>query len=222
MHSRNQLTLVTLKVSAGSTCTYSSFSNLLKQISPWISRYPSFLFVSFLPRFDPKAKDKGRDNSKAWCFLENVRDPEEPRSGCFPDVKWSSRDGRFWSSDACSGLPAPEYAAEGAKVKVTSSRSKIGILATSDPTISFEDIIDISQSVVEIPSSDTDYELELDDELELDVDIYGENGTDVVYFGDLGEIDVDLEIDSTTENQIDSTTENQTQTEYPISFSFEE
>ena len=207
------------KVCARSTCTYSSFNNLLKQISPWISQYPSFLFVSFFPRFDPKAKDKGRDNSKAWCFLENVRDPEEPRSGCFPDVKWSSRDGRFWSSDACSGLPAPEYAAEGAKVKVTSSRSKIGILATSDPTISFEDIIDISQSVVEIPSLDADDELDLDDELELGVelelddDIYDENGTDVAYFEDLGEIDIDLEIDSTTENQ--------TQTEYPISFSFE-
>ena len=189
----------------------------------------SISFLCFLlPRFDPKAKDKGRDNSKAWCFLENVRDPEEPRSGCFPDVKWSSRDGRFWSSDACSGLPAPEYAAEGAKVKVTSSRSKIGILATSDPSISFEDIIDISQSVVEIPSLDADDELDLDDELELgdelgiDVDIYGENGTDVAYFDDLGEIDVYLEIDSTTENQLDSTTENQTQTEYPISFSFEE
>ena len=210
--------------------TYSCFNNLLKQISPWISQYPSFLFVSIFPRFDPKAKDKGRDNSKAWCFLENVRDPEEPRSGCFPDVKWSSRDGRFWSSDACSGLPAPEYAAEGAKVKVTSSRSKIGILATSDPTISFEDIIDISQSVVEIPSLDADDELDHDDELELGVelelddDIYDENGTGVVYLGDvvdLGEIDVDLEIDSTTENQLDSTTANQTQTEYPISFSFE-
>lgn len=40
-----------------------------------------------------------------WCFLENVRDHSNPQSGCFSDTTWSSRDGRFWSSEACEGLP---------------------------------------------------------------------------------------------------------------------
>ncbi len=43
-----------------------------------------------------------------WCFLENVRDPTDPKSGCYPDTKWSHRDGRFWSSAACDGLPPLE------------------------------------------------------------------------------------------------------------------
>lgn len=40
-----------------------------------------------------------------FCFLENVRDPTEPKSGCYDDTTWSAKDGRFWSSDACNGLP---------------------------------------------------------------------------------------------------------------------
>ena len=43
-----------------------------------------------------------RDNlNKVWCFLENVRDPLNPQSGCYSDVTWSEKDGRFWSSIAC-------------------------------------------------------------------------------------------------------------------------
>ena len=39
--------------------------------------------------------------AQVWCFLENVRSPTDPRSGCYSDVTWSERDGRFWSSKAC-------------------------------------------------------------------------------------------------------------------------
>jgi len=66
-------------------------------------------------------EDDQTDNlAKVWCFLENIRDPRNPRSGCYQDVTWSERDGRFWSSLACfespdieggiktsSGLPKP-------------------------------------------------------------------------------------------------------------------
>ena len=37
-----------------------------------------------------------------WCFLENVFDPLKPISRCYKDAKWSSKDGRFWSYEACS------------------------------------------------------------------------------------------------------------------------
>ena len=37
-----------------------------------------------------------------------MRDPTDPKSGCYPDTKWSHRDGRFWSSAACDGLPPLE------------------------------------------------------------------------------------------------------------------
>ena len=56
-------------------------------------------YFAICHRFDPDAEE-----SNAWCFLENVRDPGDPRSGCFTDVKWSSKDGRFWSGLACKGL----------------------------------------------------------------------------------------------------------------------
>jgi len=45
---------------------------------------------------------------KVWCFLENVRDPQDPKSGCYSDTTWSKLDGRFWSSQACDGLPPIE------------------------------------------------------------------------------------------------------------------
>ena len=51
-------------------------------------------------------EDDTSDNlEKVWCFLENVRDPVNPESGCYPDVKWSERDGRYWSSLACFESP---------------------------------------------------------------------------------------------------------------------
>ena len=51
-------------------------------------------------------EDDTSDNlEKVWCFLENVRDPLNPESGCYPDVKWSERDGRYWSSLACFESP---------------------------------------------------------------------------------------------------------------------
>ena len=37
--------------------------------------------------------------------MENVRDHNNPTSGCYSDTTWSSKDGRFWSSMACKGLP---------------------------------------------------------------------------------------------------------------------
>jgi len=66
-------------------------------------------------------EDDQTDNlDKVWCFLENIRNPAEPKSGCYSDVIWSERDGRYWSSLACfhspdiergvkkqSGLPRP-------------------------------------------------------------------------------------------------------------------
>jgi len=51
-------------------------------------------------------EDDSTDNlDKVWCFLENIRDPLEPESGCYSDTKWSERDGRFWSSLACFQAP---------------------------------------------------------------------------------------------------------------------
>ena len=45
------------------------------------------------------------DINPVWCFLENIREPSDPQSGCYSDTQWSSSDGRFWSSEACKGLP---------------------------------------------------------------------------------------------------------------------
>jgi len=45
---------------------------------------------------------------EVWCFLENIRSPEEPRSGCYSDIQWSAKDGRFWSSLACIKDPDVE------------------------------------------------------------------------------------------------------------------
>jgi len=51
-------------------------------------------------------EDNDGDNlDKVWCFLENIRDPLDPHSGCYSDTKWSERDGRFWSSLACTQAP---------------------------------------------------------------------------------------------------------------------
>jgi hypothetical protein len=49
--------------------------------------------------------DDGDSVNPVWCFLENIRDPANPASGCYPDTTWSPRDGRFWSAEACKGLP---------------------------------------------------------------------------------------------------------------------
>jgi hypothetical protein len=47
--------------------------------------------------------DKNTDDNinQIWCFLENIRDPREPVSGCYQDTTWSAKDARFWSSEAC-------------------------------------------------------------------------------------------------------------------------
>ena len=51
-------------------------------------------------------EDDDTDNlDKVWCFLENIRDPLNPSSGCYSDTKWSERDARFWSSLACFQAP---------------------------------------------------------------------------------------------------------------------
>jgi len=50
--------------------------------------------------------DNESDNlDKVWCFLENIRDPEDPKSGCYSDTTWSAKDGRYWSSLACTQDP---------------------------------------------------------------------------------------------------------------------
>merc|ERR1719391_480875 len=41
----------------------------------------------------------------AFCFLENVRDPLNPKSGCYSDTQWSEKDARFWSHLACTDSP---------------------------------------------------------------------------------------------------------------------
>ena len=54
----------------------------------------------------PRLEDDKDDNlDKVWCFLENIRDPSTPQSGCYDDVTWSERDGRYWSSLACFESP---------------------------------------------------------------------------------------------------------------------
>ncbi|CAB4054633.1 unnamed protein product [Lepeophtheirus salmonis] len=50
--------------------------------------------------------DVKKDNiDTVWCFLENIRDPNDPTSGCYEDTTWSPSDGRFWSAKACGGIP---------------------------------------------------------------------------------------------------------------------
>ena len=67
-------------------------------------------------------EDDTTDNlEKVWCFLDNIRDPANPQSGCYKDVKWSHRDGRFWSSLACFESPDIEG---GIKRKINDSRDE--------------------------------------------------------------------------------------------------
>jgi len=50
----------------------------------------------------PPRDDVGiQDLEFGWCFLENIRDPQNPSEGCYEDVQWSEVDGRFWSNIAC-------------------------------------------------------------------------------------------------------------------------
>ena len=66
----------------------------------------SVIFVCYLLFAIAGHEDDTSDNlDKVWCFLENVRDPRAPHSGCYSDVKWSERDARFWSSLACFESP---------------------------------------------------------------------------------------------------------------------
>ena len=37
----------------------------------------------------------GNDFEQAFCFLENVRDPLNPKSGCYSDTQWSEKDARW-------------------------------------------------------------------------------------------------------------------------------
>jgi hypothetical protein len=53
-----------------------------------------------------RLEDDSTDNlDKVWCFLENIRDPLESKSGCYSDTIWSEREGRFWYSLACFQAP---------------------------------------------------------------------------------------------------------------------
>ena len=61
--------------------------------------------IIFMDSIDNNLRD---DHDPVWCFLENVRDPANPKSGCYSDTRWSAKDGRFWSARACDGLPPIE------------------------------------------------------------------------------------------------------------------
>ena len=51
--------------------------------------------VVTIPRSTCRLEDDSTDNlDKVWCFLENIRDPGQPRQGCYSDTQWSERDGR--------------------------------------------------------------------------------------------------------------------------------
>jgi hypothetical protein len=54
-------------------------------------------------------ENEGDNLDKVWCFLENIRDPQDARSGCYSDTTWSSRDGRYWSALACTQAPDIGY-----------------------------------------------------------------------------------------------------------------
>ena len=84
-----------------STYIHTLYANIsLKEL--WICCCFSFPGHLNVCRVDTNLND---EINPVWCFLENVRDHSNPRSGCFSDTTWSSRDGRFWSSEACKGLP---------------------------------------------------------------------------------------------------------------------
>lgn len=59
-----------------------------------------------IPRGNCSGFDKNSDDNidEIWCFLENIRDPKDPVSGCYEDTTWSPRDARFWSSRACQHI----------------------------------------------------------------------------------------------------------------------
>ena len=63
------------------------------------------LIIFFFNSVDNNHRD---EHDPVWCFLENVRDPANPESGCYKDTRWSAKDGRFWSARACDGLPPIE------------------------------------------------------------------------------------------------------------------
>ena len=68
----------------------------------FVSKFSTHIFFN---RVDNNLRD---DHDPVWCFLENVRDPANPKSGCYSDTRWSAKDGRFWSARACDGLPPIE------------------------------------------------------------------------------------------------------------------
>ena len=94
-----------------------------------VRNYEGTFLISHISRYSGRPRgnctgleDDTSDNlEKVWCFLENIRDPTNPQSGCYQDVKWSHRDGRFWSSLACFESPDIEG---GIKRKINDSRDE--------------------------------------------------------------------------------------------------
>ena len=41
---------------------------------------------------------------KPWCFLSNLRNPNNPTQNCYMDVRWSATYGSFYSHEACVRL----------------------------------------------------------------------------------------------------------------------
>eukprot|EP00093_Oithona_nana_P006727 06727.XXX_78127_79702_1 [CDS] Oithona nana genome sequencing. len=41
---------------------------------------------------------------KPWCFLSNLRNPNNPTQNCYMDVRWSATYGSFYSHEACIRL----------------------------------------------------------------------------------------------------------------------
>ena len=79
--------------------------------------------------------------------MENIRDPRTPKSGCYDDVRWSEKDGRYWSSLACFESPDIEGG-----VKTEPVRSRNSGLPRPAPRTS-EDKTAFTLDILELPRS---------------------------------------------------------------------
>ncbi len=61
-------------------------------------------------------------DSRSFCFLHNIKDPSNPSSACFSDVRWSASRGQFHSFLACS--PPGEREMDGGDIRGKGRRGK--------------------------------------------------------------------------------------------------
>ena len=59
------------------------------ELSSWKSLVTNDLLVDFNLLFFRVDNDDDDSVNPVWCFLENVRDPSNPASGCYVDTTWS-------------------------------------------------------------------------------------------------------------------------------------